>query len=84
MVIIIKAGTVAVEENLTNVRQELDTSGYEIVDMHNENLQNVDAVIISGEDNNMMNMSDIATTAPVISARGLSAREVRSELEERI
>ena len=82
--IIMKAGTVAVEENLTNVQQELATSGYEIVDMHDENLQNVDAVIISGQDNNVMNMSDVVTTAPVINAKGLSAREVRSELEERI
>ena len=79
-----KTGTVAVEENLTNVRQELDASGYEIVDMYEENLQNVDAVIISGEDENFMNMSDIATTAPVIDARGLSAEEVHAELKKRI
>ncbi|SJZ59206.1 YkuS family protein [Selenihalanaerobacter shriftii] len=75
---------IAIEEGLTNVSQELQGSNYEIVNLDSNNLQSVDAVIVSGEDNNMMNMSDIKTKAQVINAHGLSATQVRDEIKNRL
>ncbi len=79
-----KSGKIAVEDSLSNVRQELAAGGFEIVDMTDENLKYADAVIINGGDKDFMNMSDIVTKAPVIDARGLSAQEVHEELKKRI
>lgn len=74
---------VAVEGSLTNIARDLRTQGYEVVDLNSNEIQNVSAVIISGEDNNVMNMADIKTKAPVINARGMTAEQVRSEIEKR-
>ncbi|GAB6098254.1 hypothetical protein JCM16358_01330 [Halanaerocella petrolearia] len=75
---------IAVEGGLSNVTQELQGNGYDIVDLDNQNLQNVDAVVVSGEDNNMMNMSDIKTKAQVINARGMNAFDIQKEIESRL
>lgn len=75
---------IAVENDLTNVSQELERNGYEITDLNEKNLQNIDAVVVSGENKNVMNMSDIKTKAQIIDAQGLSAIEVKNEIENRI
>lgn len=74
---------VAVEGSLTNIARDLRTQGYEVVDLNSNEIQNVNAVVVSGEDNNVMNMADIKTKAPVINARGMTAEQVRSEIEKR-
>jgi hypothetical protein len=74
---------VAVEDSLTNIARSLKDSGYEVVDLNHNKLDNVSAVVVSGIDDNMMAMQDIKTKAPVINARGLTAEEVRSEIEKR-
>ncbi|ADL12666.1 YkuS family protein [Acetohalobium arabaticum] len=76
--------SVAVEDDLSNVSQELERRGYEVMDLEEDNLQKVDAIVISGEDKNVMNMSDIKNEASVINADGLSAVEVSEELQNRI
>ncbi|MBM7624441.1 YkuS family protein [Sporohalobacter salinus] len=75
--------SVAVEDDLTNVTQELEQKGYEVMDLEEDNLQKVDAIVISGEDKNVMNMSDIKNEAPIINADGLSAVEISKELQTR-
>lgn len=75
---------IAVEGGLSNVTQELQDSNYNLVNLEESNLENVEAVILNGEDNNMMNMSDIKTEAQVINAQGLSASEVKNELQNRL
>ncbi|GAB6137806.1 YkuS family protein [Halanaerobaculum tunisiense] len=75
---------IAIEGGLSNVTQELQDSNYDLVNLEESNLENVEAVILNGEDNNMMNMSDIKTEAQVINAQGLSASEVKSELQNRL
>lgn len=74
---------VAVEGSLTNIARDLRTQGYEVVDLNSNEIQNVNAVVVSGEDNNVMNMADIKTKATVINARGMTAEQVRSEIEKR-
>lgn len=76
--------SVAVEDDLSNVSQELERRGYEVMDLEEDNLEKVDVIVISGEDKNVMNMSDIKNEASVINADGLSAVEVSKELENKI
>jgi len=74
---------IAVEDSLTNIARSLKDSGYEVVDLNHNKLDNVRAVVVSGIDDNMMAMQDIKTKAPVINARGLTAEEIRSEIEKK-
>jgi len=73
---------VAVEDSLQQVRDFLINKGYDVVDLGHE-VKKVDAVVISGQDKDMMGMHDITTTAPVINAQGLTAQEVYQELSNR-
>ncbi|TDX51531.1 YkuS family protein [Orenia marismortui] len=75
---------IAVEDSLSNLAKELKKDGFEVATLNNNNLQNVDAVVLSGEDNNMMNMSDIQTKAQVINAKGLSAQELKERLNNQL
>ncbi|MFZ5634213.1 MAG: YkuS family protein [Bacillota bacterium] len=71
----------AVEEGISdNLREMLKKEGYEVVSPYRG--QNVDAIIISGLDNNVMNMQDIADTAPVIDASGKTAGDIIRRLRE--
>jgi AmiR/NasT family two-component response regulator len=74
---------VAVEETLTNITEELKNNGYQVVGLDNQELDEVKAVVVSGQDINMMNMADIKTEVPVINARGMTPEEVRREIEKK-
>lgn len=74
-------GIIAVEQNLTNVIDLLETEGYEVVALDQSNLDSVDAVVVSGGDINLMNIQDTLTEVPVISAAGKSAEEVLDEID---
>lgn len=78
---------VAVEQTLKNVSQYLAEKGYEIATLDplsesQTELHNVSAVIISGQDENVMGMQDTQTKAPVIDARGMTGEEVYNHLQE--
>ncbi|MBO8171269.1 MAG: YkuS family protein [Bacillaceae bacterium] len=66
---------VAVEDNLDQVENILRNNGYDVVRLGNQQ-QQVDAVVISGQDRNMMGMQDRQTGASVINAEGMTAEEV--------
>jgi Uncharacterised protein family (UPF0180). len=74
-------GIIAVEPNLTNVMDLLETEGYEVVALDRSNLDTVDAIVVSGADINLMNVQDTLTEVPVISAAGKSAAEVLDEID---
>lgn len=74
---------IAIEDSLSEVSQELKTFGYEVVNLNNTNLADVNAVVISGMDENTMDMSTIQTNAPVINARGMTAVQIRNEIDKR-
>ncbi len=76
--------TVAIEGSLTDVSRELKQEGYNVVDLTDKNARDADVVVITGEDDNVMGMSDISTKAPVIKARGLSAIQIKEELRNRL
>lgn len=67
---------VAVEGSLTQVRKMLRDNGYDVVDLGNWQ-QLVDAVVITGQDVNVLSdQSKSITGAPVINADGMTANEV--------
>lgn len=74
-------GIVAVEPNLTNVMELLETEGYDVVSLDPKSLDAVDAIIVSGGDINLMNMQDTFTEVPVISATGKTPEEILAELD---
>lgn len=74
-------GVIAVEKNLTNVADLLETEGYEVINLDEASLAGVDAIVVSGADINLMNIQDTLTEVPVISATGKSAEEILDEIE---
>ena len=74
-------GIIAVEQNLSNVIDLLETEGYEVVALERANLETVDAIVVSGADINLMNIQDTLTEVPVISAVGKSAQQILDEID---
>jgi hypothetical protein len=74
-------GIIAVEPVLSNVIDLLETEGYDVVSLDQPGFEAADAIIVSGADINLMNMQDIWTEVPVISAAGKSATEILDELD---
>ncbi len=75
--------TIAVEPGLEPVREELRRRGFRTVDL-DADLDAVDAIVVRGSDDNLLNRQDILTRAPVIEAAGLTAREVADEVARRL
>lgn len=80
---------IAVESDLTNVSEYLEDKGYEIIEFFHsdelsEELQNVDAIVTSGMDENLLGMHDIETDAFIIEASGLTPEEIGDMLEQRL
>jgi ATP phosphoribosyltransferase len=77
-------GIIAVEKNLSRLVDALETEGYEVVmlDAEQEPAKEVDAIVVSGADINLMNMQDTLTEVPVINAVGKSFNEILKELEK--
>ncbi|MDR3589260.1 MAG: YkuS family protein [Negativicutes bacterium] len=74
-------GIIAVEPNLSNVIDLLETEGYDVVSLDQSSFDAVDAIIVSGADINLMNIQDTATDVPVINAAGKTAAEILDELD---
>ena len=80
---------IAVESQLSNIKSFLADKGYDVYEFqHNAGGQNVfngvDAVIISGMDQNYLGMHDIKTEALVIEASGMSPQQIFDSLEQRL
>jgi hypothetical protein len=76
---------VAVEANLSNIRNYLSQQGYDCVQLNNEQssgAQGCDAIVISGGDQNLMGIQDATTKVPVINAHGLTPQEVAERLQQ--
>ncbi|PJI06826.1 MULTISPECIES: YkuS family protein [Clostridium] len=80
---------IGVEEGLSNVADYLKTQGYSIETLGG-NLQNnackcknLDAIVTSDINTDMMGISDVSTEIPVINASGLTAEEVKDMIEQK-
>lgn len=74
---------IAVEDGLSQIEAALRQEGYQVVDPE-EAGANVDAVVVTGMDENLMGITDTLTSGVVIDASGLDADEVLAELERRL
>lgn len=74
-------GLIAIEKNLSRLADLLETEGYDVVSLDSTNIESVDAIVVSGADNNLMNMQDILVHVPIINASGKSTDEILEELE---
>ncbi|RUL55553.1 MULTISPECIES: YkuS family protein [Lysinibacillus] len=73
---------IGVEQSLSNVEAALKAKGYEVIQLRNEeDAKNCAACVITGQDENIMGISDTVTSGPVINASGLSADEVCQRVE---
>jgi hypothetical protein len=75
---------IALDDSLSPIRDYLVDKGYQVVDIHDSNFDNVSAVIVNSIDDNFMGIQDTMTKAPVIEATGLTPEQIVSELENRI
>jgi hypothetical protein len=75
-------GIIAVESTLSNICIALETEGYEVVKLEVEEVDDVDAIVVSGLDSNFLNMQETVTEVPVINAAGKTTQEVLEELEK--
>ncbi|MCM3388810.1 YkuS family protein [Ureibacillus chungkukjangi] len=77
------ANTIGVEQSLSNVEAALKAKGYQVVQLRSEaDAKNCDACVITGQDDNVMGISDTTVKGPVIDATGLSADEVLDRVEK--
>ncbi|RSL33348.1 hypothetical protein D7Z54_10260 [Salibacterium salarium] len=76
---------IGVEETLTDVRQQLQDQGHDIVDLRQEQDSNgCDCCVVSGQDQNMMNIQDTALEGSVINAHGFNSNEVCDQVEQKL
>lgn len=80
---------VAVERTISAIGDHLAEQGFEVdwVDMGElqaKDLQNYGAVVISGQDSNLLGQEDIKTEVPVISAEGKTPAEIAEMVRERL
>lgn len=75
---------IAVSETLSNISQYLMNQGYDVITF-NQNIPNqqIDAAILSGENENLMGMMEEGKF-PIINAEGLTADEIIQQLQNRI
>lgn len=73
---------VAIEEGLEDVRQAIEDAGWEVVDLEEAALDEIDAVVCTGMDDDVLGDETTSTDVPVISADGLSAEEVVRRLAQ--
>ncbi|MFC4768458.1 YkuS family protein [Effusibacillus consociatus] len=76
---------VAVESNLSHVQEYLSEQGYQVDNLDASNLnqaQNYSAIVISGSDQNMMGIQNVAQNCPTINAHGLTPQQVHERLQQ--
>lgn len=78
---------IGVQKGLTEVTDYLRNQGYTVKDL-GENIQNsssqwgnLDAIIVADYNNDMMGYSDTSAKIPIINASGLTAEEVKWQLD---
>lgn len=79
---------VAVEKGLNPVKSFLNQQGYQVREFDcnkksNSNyLNNFDAVVVTGQSENMLGMQDATISSSIINADGMTPQEVMHQLEQ--
>jgi galactitol-specific phosphotransferase system IIB component len=80
---------IAVEQSLTPVKDFLVQKGYSVdsVNFSKEftgSMDEYDAVVVTGVNENFLGVEDTNTKAAVINARGLTAEEIQNLIEKKL
>ncbi len=76
---------IGVEQSLTDVQEALQSRGYDVVQLKQENdAQGCDCCVITGQDENVMGIQNVVTQGSVINASGLTAEEVCQRVENKL
>ncbi len=76
---------IAVEDGLRNISDYLKDEGYDVCSLKSEkNLNDCDAIIVSGQDDNFIGMSDTTTKTMVIDASGKTVEEVHNQINRNL
>jgi len=73
---------IAVDEDLKGLREAIAGQGYEVVSLNEKDIDKADAVVVSGMEDDLMNIQDIKTKAPVINAVGKTSEEIVKGLQD--
>lgn len=78
---------IAVEPGLTPIQEYLSEKGYQVDALDTSRLRQggadpYAAIVISGQDQNMMGMQDLIADCPVINAHGLTPEQVHDRLRQ--
>ncbi len=73
---------IGVEQSLSHVEDALKAKGYEVIQLRNEgDARKCDCCVITGQDKDVMGISDTALAGSVIEASGLSADEITQRVD---
>lgn len=78
---------IAVERQLSNVKRYLTDKGYDVVNLEQNSelsgidINDYDAIVITGQHRDMLGYEDTITKSPVIDATGLTPEDVESQIE---
>jgi len=79
---------VAVQKGLGPIKNHLENEGFKVKEFDNRKktaknyLNKFDAVVITGESKDFMGIENTLTNASVINADGMSAQDVKNELDK--
>lgn len=77
---------VAIEKNLSNVKQYFEEKGFQVDTYHDTELDTIgtvskyDAIIVSGGNKDFLGIQDTNTKAPIINAQGKTPPEIFNSL----
>ncbi|MFC3038651.1 YkuS family protein [Virgibacillus xinjiangensis] len=76
---------IGVEGTMTDVKEALMEMGHEVIELRSaEDAAYCDCCIISGQDKDVMGMSDTSIAGPVVNAHGMDAQEVTQAVSEKL
>ncbi|MBU3159559.1 YkuS family protein [Clostridium frigoris] len=79
---------IAVQEGLNPIKEYLSNEGYAVKEFDNSKknaghfLDRYDAVVVTGENQDIMGEAKTITTTPIINATGMTGEEVREQIEK--
>ncbi|HHW57125.1 MAG TPA: YkuS family protein [Clostridia bacterium] len=80
------AKKIAIESQLSNIRDYLKQRGYEVEEIKEtfsdkNNLKNYDVVVITGQSRNMLGIDDVVTNVSIIDATGMTPFDVEESIK---
>jgi hypothetical protein len=70
------------DDRLTPVKNYLMQKGCQVINIDDAQNRKVDAVVLSGQDMNLLGIQDIMIDAPVVSAQGMTPEEIWKDIQQ--